>query len=819
MAARGYLVRRSRKPNNSNHKPSKAHRKKKIPPWDSTISNLLVHKPTKAELKRRHELHQPVERNSDSYDVSEQLYPSGHLSGSEMRLFKTPESTKDERFSVLREIMDTNEKLQNALTYSDKRVAAVEDMFGDDPKKYRGFPNVTCAPIQNKVQSESKRVFPVAFMKETSLGATNLDILSDTIMDGTALNDVLDRDEDIDENNNAVEFQGYVSPGRTDIEKGPRNSEQPAVTHPLSVSAVTQHPVCTSQRVVPRPNITDDEIRPEIHSSRVSSPGSTLLASAPDIQEQNRQPTRLDVNYTGARPENERVSGIRTDSKLKNSERETTSVKPKSDSTSSFKGLHDLRQMVDNLEDEVRKYEEETGREKCSPTVQTKGKESFAGFTVSILNAVTKLVGYLRECESQRKTDLSLKEGILFGFQQQQVLIDALTNDVVCLQEENKKLRYEVETSRKGTDEQMMFLKRELYSVLKSHEYQTLSEDIDFLYDVNPPCSADSPPSTNSHTGLADVVKNHGFRDKLEYLPSKVKNDASKFFSAQNVSPTQSLTTGKITPVNRAHASIGETTTSRDSTKERVETVENVHVAVPIPGHSINTVSRNDQDLVSPTSSLETSGQFTYSNPTTSNDTRNEPLQTTTSPPSHPVAQQDYELSLQPSVFLGRNQSMSPHRYSSGARTENSKRHSNTTPSLVTRFAVDSEKGQADYIDKLSKLTLNNGSSCSDPHLTTHVSLSDDIAVHDVYSSSQSRTSPAVSPIFYERQPHPGLTPATEKVAVTLPTMWQDADSGTQNNPVAEKTVFAPVTFFQKKPTTQKTDTGWFALSSHVDYS
>ncbi|CAB4031424.1 spindle and centriole-associated 1-like isoform X1, partial [Paramuricea clavata] len=108
---------------------------------------------------------------------------------------------RDARYSVLREIMNTNEKLQEALTYSDKKMSAVPDLFGDDPKKYRGFPNITCAPGHRR-ENDSETVRKLAFMKEASVGASNLDILSETVMDGTALNDISELQQNTDENNN-----------------------------------------------------------------------------------------------------------------------------------------------------------------------------------------------------------------------------------------------------------------------------------------------------------------------------------------------------------------------------------------------------------------------------------------------------------------------------------------------------------------------------------------------------------------------------------------------------------------------------------------
>lgn len=41
----------------------------------------------------------------------------------------------------------------------------------------------------HKQENDSERLRKPAFMKEPSLGASNLDILSETVMDRTALND------------------------------------------------------------------------------------------------------------------------------------------------------------------------------------------------------------------------------------------------------------------------------------------------------------------------------------------------------------------------------------------------------------------------------------------------------------------------------------------------------------------------------------------------------------------------------------------------------------------------------------------------------
>ena len=53
--------------------------------------------------------------------------------------------------------------------------------------------------------------------------------------------------------------------------------------------------------------------------------------------------------------------------------------------------------MVEELETEVAAYELETGRQQTTLTSASVG--SFSGYTASLINAVTKLMGYLKEVQ------------------------------------------------------------------------------------------------------------------------------------------------------------------------------------------------------------------------------------------------------------------------------------------------------------------------------------------------------------------------------------------------------------------------------------
>jgi len=100
-----------------------------------------------------------------------------------------------------------------------------------------------------------------------------------------------------------------------------------------------------------------------------------------------------------------------------------------------------------------------------------------------------------------------MREQVLQGFEEQRALVDALTNDILHTQEQNLALQYELLEYRKTTDDQLQYLKRELFAVLKSHEYQALSGSINTLYSLNPVALREGPvdvlhPSQHENQGL-----------------------------------------------------------------------------------------------------------------------------------------------------------------------------------------------------------------------------------------------------------------------------------------------------------------------------
>ncbi|XP_078354635.1 uncharacterized protein LOC144639223 isoform X2 [Oculina patagonica] len=535
-------------------------RKKKKPEWDSTVNDLNVHKATKEEQIKRHETHKS--KNASRVHLQSKVKDRSLDS-----TIQTPDTLERRKLAIVQEVLYGQDKFQDVLSESDKAMSVVKDLFGDDPKKFMGFPNITAAPGNLLHGKENKyAVGPVAEMPETP---THLSLLSDSVMRTPALNELPDDDKEDEEFS-----PGTPPPGQ---ERGTTSSFQPMLdlqrfqqyvaqeqskyvehnTAPLLNGRGTDHVppysgIATGQATVPStvgtkiigeesgpffvgrgvdhvvaphgssaigqatfPSTVGAEMNDE--GSRLIQDGhgpdhvapqsgmavttghsqppsflsqesaDTVIAGGPNFVKPVSigEPTTNSSIPSNVRMPSSRVETDQQDSGKAKTKTKTSHKPPTNSSSSGLRSLDDLKKMVEELETEVAAYEYETGRQQTklsSPSMAG----SFSGYTASLITAVTKLMGYLKESEIQRKAEMVMREQVLQGFEEQRALVDALTNDILHTQEQNLALQYELLEYRKTTDEQLQYLKRELSAVLRSHEYQALSSSINTLYSLNP---------------------------------------------------------------------------------------------------------------------------------------------------------------------------------------------------------------------------------------------------------------------------------------------------------------------------------------------
>lgn len=179
---------------------SQINKKKKTKPkpeWDSTVKDLTIFKPSQQELKRNHELHQPKkdhERLNRKIDCAKQM-----LNNSDVNYFDATPDLVQRKRALIKEVFRNNEKqLKNVLAETDRTLADVKDMFGDDAvQKYQGKPNIVRAPY-HKEHSFLQQLVP----HQPSF----YDVLSESVMITPTLNSLSDEDEESDHDSNQDEM-------------------------------------------------------------------------------------------------------------------------------------------------------------------------------------------------------------------------------------------------------------------------------------------------------------------------------------------------------------------------------------------------------------------------------------------------------------------------------------------------------------------------------------------------------------------------------------------------------------------------------------
>ena len=81
--------------------------------------------------------------------------------------------------------------------------------------------------------------------------------------------------------------------------------------------------------------------------------------------------------------------------------------------------------MLEILENEMAEYERVTGRR---PPAERQRQETFSGYTLAIVDSVTKLTRYLKESELRLQAEVTIREQLNQDVFQFRALVDALTS-------------------------------------------------------------------------------------------------------------------------------------------------------------------------------------------------------------------------------------------------------------------------------------------------------------------------------------------------------------------------------------------------------
>ncbi|XP_040563123.1 spindle and centriole-associated protein 1 isoform X2 [Gallus gallus] len=418
--------------------------------WDSTVHDLTVHRATPEDILRRHEIHKSKNKALALLELQEKAQRRKWKKQKQL----APDSLEKRKLALMHEILSDQYDLQDVLKRSDQVMAVVKDLVGNAPRTRTGFPNVTMAPNCDLESSQG----PIVQKWEPP---TQLSILSESVMDSQALNEggeeeALSIFQSENGQHESLNFKSSISCDRLlhilreenssanselwaerDLRKTTVSQEIPLT--PTIASSSLEHSALNASSVVKR-----------IHSGHQNQDEEETVDSAYTVRQ---------VLNPNSRKEKQISAKMKRKQTAQNSARQRRDDSPaysipvdlQRDNKSS---LDVLSCMIHEVEHELEEYERCTGRE----VKKMQKSEGLTGFTLSLVNALCRLMRYLKESEVQLHEKEMMRQHHEEMLNEHRELIDALTAEILLVREENIAIQKKLQQYVVETDEKMTFL-------------------------------------------------------------------------------------------------------------------------------------------------------------------------------------------------------------------------------------------------------------------------------------------------------------------------------------------------------------------------
>ncbi|XP_068875441.1 spindle and centriole-associated protein 1 isoform X2 [Aphelocoma coerulescens] len=415
--------------------------------WDSTVHDLTVHRATPEDILRRREIHKSKNKVLAHLELQEKALNRKWKKQKQLDL----DSLEKRKLALMREILSDQYHLQDVLERSGQVMAVAKGLFGDAPRTRTGFPNVTMAPNCDLESSQGPIV-------QKSHPPSQLSILSESVMDSQALNEEEEEALSEDGHHDILGFKSSINSDRLlrllreensvvnsqlwvdkDVRKTTLSKESNVPLTPTIVSPSLDQSALNATSVIKR---TRSRLQNEDEEESVDSTDSVRQVLNPNSRKQKHieaKMKRKQAAQNSARQKRGDSPGnlIQTDLQRDN--------KPSLDA---------LNHMIHEVERELEEYERCTGRE-----VQKKERsEGLSGFTLSLVNALCRLMRYLKETEMQLHEKEMMRQQQEEMLNEHRELIDALTAEVLQVREENITMQKKLQQYMTVTDEKLMYL-------------------------------------------------------------------------------------------------------------------------------------------------------------------------------------------------------------------------------------------------------------------------------------------------------------------------------------------------------------------------
>ncbi|XP_066197124.1 spindle and centriole-associated protein 1 isoform X3 [Sylvia atricapilla] len=409
---------------------------------------------------------------------------------------------------------------------------------------------------------------------------SQLSILTESVMDSQAFNEEEEEALSEDGHHDVLGFKSTINSHRLlqllreenssvnsqlwvekDMRKKPLSQESNVPWTPTAVSPSLDQSALNATSVIKR---THSRLRHEDEDESVDSSDTVRQVLNPNSRKQKQIAAKMKrkqaaQNSARQKRDDSPANLIQTDLQRDN--------KP---------SLGVLNHMIQEVEHELEEYERCTGRE-----VQKKEKsEGLSGFTLSLVNALCRLMRYLRE------TEMQLHEKEMKRQQQEELLnehrelIDALTAEVLQVREENITMQKKLQQYMTVTDQKLMCL-TEAFKGLPLVEPEREQSPKHFgIASKGPEDSQEKPDLTYSEPRTDAGNRENRLKFPQEELPFTFQPGASGdmrpgrsfpahiFQPAVLLSPPQQKSSQELSSLQNVFAAISQST-EREPCKER----------------------------------------------------------------------------------------------------------------------------------------------------------------------------------------------------------------------------------------------------------
>ncbi|XP_049680634.1 spindle and centriole-associated protein 1 isoform X4 [Accipiter gentilis] len=565
----------------------------------STVHDLSVHRATPEDILRRHEMHKSKNKALAHLELQEKALKRKWKKQKQL----AGDSLEKRKLTLMREILSDQYHLQDVLERSDQVMAVAKDLFGDAPRTRTGFPNVTMAPNCDLESSQG----PIVQKCDPS---TQLSILSESVMDSQVLNEVEEEALSIyqseDGRQDFLNFKSSINSDRLlrllreenslvnsqlwaekDMRKTTLSQESNMPLTPTTVSPSLDQSALNATNVVKR---IHSRLQNKDEEEAVDSTYTVRQVLNPNLRKQKQIAAKssvlLKITYVPLTRVLNIIRKMKRKQTAQNSARQSRDDSPADSIPTDLRrdnksSLDILNHMIREVEHELEEYERCTGRE----VQKTERSEGLTGFTLSLVNALCRLMRYLKESEMQLREKEVMRQQHEEVLNEHRELIDALTAEILLVREENTTIQKKLQQYMMVTDEQLISL-TQAFKGLPLVEPRREQSPNNFGIASKGPVNGQEEPDSSYFEPSADACKREGMlKFPQEELPLKfpLRPGASGgggagrslpahiFQPAVLLSPPRQKSSQELSPLQNVFTAISQSpeNTEREPCKER----------------------------------------------------------------------------------------------------------------------------------------------------------------------------------------------------------------------------------------------------------